>query len=172
MMNMSRVDIRYFYGEPLISMNRFAELFLYSLAYQDGMLDLNESKVKAKLPLDYEDKIADYIDNVGNKEEISTLIDLDFYYNNTDIWYKEINSMLNYYVKKDKEIKIDSKSDKDNIIITMSAAKAFSVVDNYDKDIAKYMIDLTSYVNRKEETELERLGKMIEQVGIEKVKTK
>ena len=169
---MSKVDIRYFYGEPLISMNRFAELFLASLAYEDGVLNINNPVVKVKLPFDYEDKIADYIDNVGNKEEVAKLIDLDFYYNNTDIWYDEINSMINYYIHKNNKISVDLKSDPENILITMPTGSAFNTMDKLDKDIAKNMIDLTSYINRKEETDFEHFRKLIEQVGIEKVKTK
>ena len=171
-LNMTSADISYFYGESLISLKRFAELFIISLAYNDGVLDFNGDKVQGKLPLDYEEKIEEYIEHVGDKKNIAQIVDLGFYSMNSNIWFEELGLLIDDYINENSDsINVDVVKD-DYFLLTMPLDKVFSVMDKYDKEVAKNMIDLTTYINSKEETELERLGRMINQVGLEKPKTK
>ena len=165
-LKINNVDLRYFYGEPLIDINRFAELFLMCLPYKDGVLDINENIAVGKLPIDYEDKISEYIDEIGGKEKTADLLDLDFYYYNTEAWFKELEHALNVYIFKCDFIKVNSKSDRNNNIISMPYTKILETLGKYDKDLIKKMLELTTSITTKKETDLERLGKMINTLGV------
>ena len=167
-LRVNNVDLNYYYGEALISISRFAELFLACLPYEDGVLDINEFIVKGNLPLDYEDRISNYIDNVASKCDVCELIDLEFYYNNTELWFSELNHAINYYIYTNRDIKVDTITDFNTNTIRMPINKVFETMDKYDKSVISKMLKLTININKEEETELEHLGKLIKQIGVSK----
>ena len=167
---MNTVDYSYLFGETLLSIDNFAELFLACSEFDDGVLDINRKMVYTELPFEYEDIIDDCMynteeENINIVAKLCPIIDVDLYYNNANKWHKNMYKSLNKYIFENKDIYVKIDEEKNANIIGLPTKKVFEIINKYDNDIVNSMMYLTNYIKNNKENELTKLKKMIDSTG-------